>query len=459
MTAKQEPRSRSLDQSIWRDLHEDVFRKHLVKLEERTNAVPISPVAFVAADWRSQSSRTSQTTHSLSIEVEQQLADDFACLVAVEEGAQSVAAVCVEEQTTSCGITLRFAALDVSVNDSIKSALESWSVILSDVATCDDVQYPEYVDVFFTSVVKLHFRRLLARLRSSKWEKPKYLSRTHKKPLWQDFDNLIHRAQFAYAKKDKSAKLKVEALVKDLAAIYRGFEEVAKEDELVHLERLVRASFIFSSTPAVYDYLNRLESGAGPTPTTQVAAAIKSLRQIQKIAALRRIPITLANTAHQYPSLFAGGITVACLTPFAGVPTTIGYEEWATTCHVHAEVQLAVHYDLCLQSKMQSGLSPRAIGISKSLCYLCYQFLRAHGRFFPSRTHGRLYDQWTVPDLAEFDDDTAERYRDILKRMDDEVVRHTELEPELWRAEPMTSIDVYSGVETSSMVNHDSQIT
>jgi hypothetical protein len=134
---------------------------------------------------------------------------------------------------------------------------------------------------------------------------------------------------------------------------------------------------------------------------------------------------------------------MAYLEPYQSVPTSIGFEEWAKTCHVHAEVQLAVHYDLISQQKQHLFLTPRAIGISKWLCYLCYQFLRAHQRFFLSRTHGRLYDQWTVPDIVEYDDDLVRRYRGILKDVEEEVVRHTESEPELWRLEPMTSIDVY----------------
>jgi hypothetical protein len=140
-------------------------------------------------------------------------------------------------------------------------------------------------------------------------------------------------------------------------------------------------------------------------------------------------------------------MALAYLTPYKSVPTTIAYEEWATTCHVHAEVQLAVHYDLKilhLKPKQASFLPPRCIGISKWLCYLCYQFIRAHKMFFPSRTHGRLYDQWTIPDLTEFDEDLLKRYRSILKIMDEGIVHLTDNEPELWRIEPMTSIDFYS---------------
>ena len=442
--SRREIRTRNPDESIWLDVPEDAFRHHLVDLEGRTNAVPIAPRVLNPAEWLLTCA--SKNTHTLPLVVEQQLADEFACLAAVEEGAQSVAAVCIEEYLEVPRLALRFAALDISLNDAVKSALQEISTILSrgaaETSTCNSICANE----LFHVVIRLHFRRLLARLRSSKWEKPKYLSKSHKKPLWQDFENLIHRVQFLYTKKEIASRDLTQKLLRDLARAYEAFES-ALGDEVAGMENLVMASFTFSSTAAVQDYLQRLESSIGSTPTPQVAAAIKSLRQIQKIAAYRRISISLVKIVKEYPRLFETGITMAYLTPYQSVPASIGYEEWAKTCHVHAEVQLAVHYDLIPRQKQAHFNRPRAIGISKSLCYLCYHFLQAHKYFFPSRTHGRLYDQWTVPDLAEFNEDVARRYRSILKDVDEEVVRHTESEPELWRIEPMTSIDAYSASE------------
>jgi hypothetical protein len=440
---RREIRTRDPETTIWLDLPEDIFRQHLVNLEERTNAVPIAPQAFTHAEWLLTSPHASKSSYTLPLEVEQQLADDFACLAAVEEGAQSVAAVCIEEHSQAPKLTLRFAALDMSLNDAVKSALQNLSPILSAVATGAGPCFSDAVDAFFQGVIQLHFRRLLARLRSSKWEKPKYLSKSHKKPLWHDIENLIHRTQFAYPKKEKASKELTQKLLGELAAVYESFE-LPSADDITEMDHLVRASFTFSSAAAIKDYLLHLESSMGSKPTPQVASAIKSLRQIQKIAAYRRISISLVKIAREYPHLFESGITMAYLEPYQSISSTIGYEEWAKTCHVHAEVQLAVHYDLMSQKREGSFLTPRAIGISKSLCYLCYHFLRVHRRFFPSRTHGRLYDQWTLPDIIEFDDDVAGRYRGILKDIDEEVVRHAESEPELWRLEPMTSIDMYS---------------
>ena len=438
--------TRHPDKSIWLNLPEDVFRQHLVDLEASTNAVPIAPRALASTEWHRTSPYAIGHSHTLPLAVEQQIADDFACLAAVEEGAQSVAAVCIEEHLHGQRLTLRFAALDISLNEFDKSGLENIAATLARVAGEHSLRRSDHAQELFHVIIRLHKRRLLARLRSIKWEKPKYLSKSHKKPLWQDFENLIHRTEFSYTKKEKALRERMQKLLLNLAAVYEAFE-ASSADELAHIEHLVTASFVFSSTAATQDFLLRLEGSMGSKPTPQVAAAIKSLRQIQKIAAYRRISMSLVTAAREYSCLFDRGITLAYLTPYQSVPTAIGYEEWAKTCHVHAEVQLAVYYDLVSPQEQENFMTPRAIGVSKSLCYLCYHFLQAHKRFFPSRTHGRLYDQWTVPDLADFDDGVAKRYREILRGIDCEVVRHTENEPKLWRIEPMTSIDVYSTSE------------
>ena len=61
---------------------------------------------------------------------------------------------------------------------------------------------------------------------------------------------------------------------------------------------------------------------------------------------------------------------------------------------VHAEIQLLLFYE------MHSELPrPRVICSSKSACYLCDLFIRMHGAFTMPRTHGRIYDKWTLPDF------------------------------------------------------------
>jgi hypothetical protein len=437
-------RTANPESSIWRHLPEDTFRQHLVDLEKITNAVPVEPQSF-PLDWYNLEATDEYT---LSWSAEQQIADDFAFLAAIEEGAQSVAAVCLEEHLQPTGLTVRFAALDLSLNDQVKEALKQITSFLSKTSEAEDSSRTEEL---FSQIVNLHFRRLLARLRSTKWEKPKYLSKQHKKPLWQDFANLLHRVQFVYTKKEAILRRSVEAQVQNLASIYENFEAKppGSEEEMSHLHELIKSSYRFCKTGEIASFAQRLEKSVTVSPTPKVASAIKCLRQVEKIGAYWRVTTSLISQKQKYPDLFGANLELAFLTPYQAVATEIGYEAWAKSCHVHAEVQLAVHYDLLAQDTAHSEttfLTPRVIGTSKWLCYLCYRFLVAHGGFVAVNTHGRLYDQWTIPDLESYGEEMCKRYRDIVRDIDAEVVREIgdtgaveEGSMLRWRAEPMTS--------------------
>jgi len=467
-------RTASPEQSIWRELPEDSFRQRLVDLEERTNAVPLDPQVFPIHEWSPDTAGDGEGTYTLSLAVEQQLANDFAFLAAIGEGAQSVSAACLEEHVQPQKLTVRLAAVDISVEETLQLALQDVSNILIEAAShrrVKDAGSASYdIELLFRRVVHFHRGRIVARLRSVKWEKPRYLSRSHKKPLWQDFSNLIHRAQFLYTKAEAQARRSLESGLHELASIYEGFEIVPSDpaSELAYISQLVQASFVFCTSEQGRSYSQRLEdltTGPNAKLTKQVASAIKCFRQIEKIAAYWRISRSLVGAARRYPSLFQPGIELAFLTPFKSVPTTVGYESWAQTCHVHAEIQLIVWYDLGAphdpvhQTETRTTVLgsrrtespfhlPRVMGSSKYFCYLCYLFIRTHGRFFPANTHGRLYDQWTVPDLSVYSDSLRQRYRDILQSINDEIVtqldnfKGTESDkpvPLRWRAEPMTS--------------------
>lgn len=81
---------------------------------------------------------------------------------------------------------------------------------------------------------------------------------------------------------------------------------------------------------------------------------------------------------------------------------------------VHAEIQLLFFYEL--NDKLPR---PRVICSSKSACYLCNLFFSLHGVFHIPRSHGRLYDKWTLPDWIQIP--TAPRRAELGKlatRMD-----------------------------------------
>jgi hypothetical protein len=87
-------------------------------------------------------------------------------------------------------------------------------------------------------------------------------------------------------------------------------------------------------------------------------------------------------------------------------------------CHVHAEVQVLIFYEL--KKEMNTSI-PNVIGTSKAACYLCDLFIKHHGRFLVTKTHGRIHSQWTVPDLKEFSTDSVKSLRRTITLVDREI--------------------------------------
>jgi hypothetical protein len=421
--------------TIWSRVTEDEFREHLVTLEKQTNAVLMDVLTAEGDDEQQDSSSL-----SLPMKREKQVADDFAYIAAVTEGAQSVAAVCLEQHiSTSLALNhptlvIRVAGMDV-LDENVKEMLQTVVAELQSLS-----QAETSTEIIFHSIIQQHEQKLLGRLRSRKWTKPKHLARTHKKPLWQGFDNLLHRVQHVFARRsERKVREAVGTSIREIGSMFKDFE-VSGSEIAQALQELVKATFVWCKSPLIGAYAFRLETAGD---TRQVAAAIKTLRQLEKIGAYWRIAKGLVAVAKQYKQVFQR-IHLEYVTPYASIPTSIAYESWARTCHVHAEIQLVV--ELAKSASQQAAnpstvvVRPRTIGTSKYLCYLCYLFLRYHGDFQLLNSHGRLYDQWTVPDLAEYNTATRNKFAAVLESMDEHVVQQIkETQCIIWRPEPMTS--------------------
>ena len=137
---------------------------------------------------------------------------------------------------------------------------------------------------------------------------------------------------------------------------------------------------------------------------------------INKIANYWHISFKFAAYARSYRSIFAN-LRIETLEPFGS------YRPPGSTMRrfVHAEIQLIVHYEL-------SGKPwPRVIGSSKHACFLCNAFIQAHGFFYVSNAHRRVYDRWCVPDLREYTDETTARLRKVLDAVQRDVVNEIKI--------------------------------
>jgi hypothetical protein len=182
------------------------------------------------------------------------------------------------------------------------------------------------------------------------------------------------------------------------------------------VEEIVNESFAITTS-----------DGATPFRTTLKNAGLSSrkwfnnkfIMQVDKLAAYHRIPDTLAREVHRKATrpLFSN-IKIEYVDAYQPSLSPVSLTGKKVHCHVHAEVQLVIYY---LQSA--TPLLPRFIGTSKAACFLCHLFITEHGCFEVSTWHGRLYDQWTIPDLAEYKPESVAKLRIIIQRMIDECLR------------------------------------
>jgi hypothetical protein len=85
-------------------------------------------------------------------------------------------------------------------------------------------------------------------------------------------------------------------------------------------------------------------------------------------------------------------------------------------CFVHSEVQLILFYEREPRHPL-----PRAIGSSKSACFLCDLFIKYHGGFGISHSHMSLTTRWTIPEVSWMSVQQVGRIQGIIRDMDSEI--------------------------------------
>ena len=124
-------RTASDEQSIWQDLSEITFRKHIVALEKASKEVPAGPQVHSLPEWQQQH-QGDGVIHQLPVEVEQRIADDFAFIAATEDNAKAVSAVGLEERPDVAGMIVRLAG-----NGPLPpQTAESLQAVLDDLGQC-----------------------------------------------------------------------------------------------------------------------------------------------------------------------------------------------------------------------------------------------------------------------------------------------------------------------------------
>lgn len=275
---------------------------------------------------------------------------------------------------------------------------------------CPEISCTDCEESLFDIIIKLSKKRIYARLQSSKWKKPRRLRAVTKNPLTERL--LASSKTVLKTSTTRENKNKLQAIaheIKKLHELYLEMEKAKADVDIYFIKQTVRqASRLSAPAPS-------LEAALIASGVSRKVASDNMIRRVDKLGRYWAACTTMAKLASnaKYRPLFAS----IQLEPVPSYKTHIWPPGSDKKRHVHAEVQLVTHHRL-----HPSDLPPRVIGISKAACYLCDLFLSRHKQYYYSRSHGTIFDAWTVPDLLEYSSSDLAELRQTMGMMNQKLV-------------------------------------
>ncbi|KAI9815109.1 MAG: hypothetical protein M1827_002952 [Pycnora praestabilis] len=411
--------------SIWKSVGYPFLRQNITRLSVETNDLPGDSITYSRADWLALGNI--DEGHVLPFEVEQQLVDDLASLAAaaVEDEAKCISAVVVEEGVDEQpGLTIRLATNQI-IPEHVCPTFRSIFSLLQECAA-RDLSRSTCTAKVFDLVMILSRERIHSRLRStrSKARRVGISKQNPSKPLTERLKNAA--ASLTGLQVSKDVKTKMRTLRRQADALHSTYLQMEKStlaNEMDYLKSLVKQAYELSH----FDDRTSLESTLKTYNIPFVDETTrKAVREVDKLSRYWRTCNSMTTMSRSYRSLFSSIRLAPPLVPYDVQLWPRGPPCPGQKRHVHAEIQMLVYYELLPPLPIHS-LQPRIIGVSKDACYLCDLFLKQHKKFYVSKTHGRLYQQWTVPDLCTYSLEQRDRFRNILVAVNKEIVRATKV--------------------------------
>ncbi|KAK1973531.1 hypothetical protein LZ30DRAFT_827934 [Colletotrichum cereale] len=252
-------------------------------------------------------------------------------------------------------------------------------------------------------VLCLSSQRVLSRLRPSWVPQPRYF-RTPQLSLQARLRTCITEIQKSSRPSAQTTRLlgRLEDLVEALKLVDHPVETNALLEALRMIVMSCAQLALLGSTNSAEEHLKILG-------VRKPLAASPEIRQVDKLARYLFTCRDLARLArkHSYRRLLSH-VEITALESSQGLVRPGSGQR----CFVHAEIQQI--FDI---EKQPHTPAPRAIGCSKSACYLCDLFIRTHGDYAVSQTHGRLYEKWTLPDVEWMTTTQANRFHGVVRSM------------------------------------------
>ena len=385
-------------------------------------------ISSVDGEWR------------LPISREIQLTEDLAYIASTTDDSNKVMAVCIEEGADKTSIVVRVASnagdlvsivqnlqgiADLMVR-AARRGIPQVGFRYQNRAHCYiDMSRAEVRQSFLTHIVSTDKARILSRLRS------RHASRTRKTNGRASLPSLLFQtangaSAFVGGKAEKSRATEIRSQCKKLRTTFEKLEKAEDNNDFASSVELLKSIIISAHEFDIDGLITMLQSfqTLNPSLRAYLPEALRKLGRYYEVAQ------NLTGAARSTKYLLFQNITVlhverssigveALMSGLASFDDAISrvasssinglqfsqkdrnvartrYQDRILHCEtkwkVHAEVQLLLFYEL--NPTIQP---PRVICSSKSACYLCNLFFQTHGKFRIPRTHGRIYDKWTLP--------------------------------------------------------------
>ncbi|KUJ10690.1 uncharacterized protein LY89DRAFT_248962 [Mollisia scopiformis] len=343
----------------------------------------------------------------LSYEEELHLADHFAFLAHVAESVACVSAVTIEENRELPSLTVRLASNETP-RDHVVEGLSRILDVLREHAI-EGRHRHTYKSRLFDAVINLSKDRIYGRLRSSQWKRPQHVKATgNTGPLYLRIESKLQQAKGKFGKAMRHAGL-YAALTKLCVALKAV--DLGAESEQPHLLQLaIQESYSISK----YGTFKSLEAHLRALGASQDVSQSREVLEIDKLGKYFELCDDLIRLSRQPETRpLCQNISLEICTSFPEIKRSGS----PSPCHVHGEVQLVLFYE-----KNPRQTLPRAIGSSKSACFLCDLFIKKHGKFGLSHSHMKLYTMWTIPEIPWMNTEQRQRFQRLIHAMDTEIV-------------------------------------
>ncbi|OTA54455.1 hypothetical protein K449DRAFT_426227 [Hypoxylon sp. EC38] len=330
-------------------------------------------------------------------EDESQLANHMAFLAQSHEGAKYISAACVEEMKGGSVIRL---ASNETPSEHTRYGLGTILNTMKDGIT-QGFSRDTLRETIFDHVMNLSQERIIQRIRPRWSDSPTYYNHDEE-PLWHRINTYILQPMKPTPPNMSRLIPKIHKLLSALILL-----ETPEIPSNQYLRDSVRVIVRCCATISCSGDYGSLREQLRDIPGGQGISGSKEIAQIDKLARYFLLSQDLAELA-QIPR-YCGLIQNISLEYLS---KEMFHVEGRKGYFIHAEVQLILYYE-----RQSLEKPPRAIGCSKSSCFLCDLLIQKLEKYHISYTHGRLYKDWKIPYISWIPSKSVEPFRSILRSM------------------------------------------